>query len=544
MGFDLTQYNRLLVWFLLCLVFTIPFFSAQNFSPATDEITHLPSGYSYWKTGQITLNPQRPPLVKLAPSFPLLFRDLNFDANDPNLTGPTQNEWKFGSNFLSANDIDKLLLYGRFSVMLISVLLGFYIYKWGSELFGIKAGILSLLLYVFMPNIIAHAQFVTTDIAVTAFSFIAFYYFWRLVKTGRKKELFLSGVFWGLALGSKFSAVVFLPLIAVFIFVYAWYSGKNGLNFKIRNSVKLPIIIAAPVFVILYLAYFLPTDFGFYIKGLQTIYTDWRPDYLFYLNGVFSQNGWWYYFLEAFVIKTPIPALIAFAAAILFYKKIKTDNWSRAIIFLPMIFFAIVTSVKAHDVSVRYIIPAYPFLILWAGGLVELVQNAKIKNQNDSVKIKNLSADWRISKFYILLFTFLTLSIWYIFGTIKIYPDYLAYFNELVGGPKNGYKYLDDSNIEWGQDLKRLAKYQKSNPETKIIYSWRNQDLNYFGLKNFLIADSSGWWREPKGWYAINTFLLIRMQLLSQQMNDPSLNWLDLYKPVDRIGYSFFIYEF
>jgi hypothetical protein len=57
-------------------------------------------------------------------------------------------------------------------------------------------------------------------------------------------------------------------------------------------------------------------------------------------------------------------------------------------------------------------------------------------------------------------------------------------------------------------------------------------------------ADDSGWWREPKGRYAINTVLLIRMQLLSDQRHDTGLNWLSLYKPVDRIGQSFFIYEF
>ncbi|HEY4474369.1 MAG TPA: hypothetical protein VJC06_00375, partial [Candidatus Paceibacterota bacterium] len=107
-----------------------------------------------------------------------------------------------------------------------------------------------------------------------------------------------------------------------------------------------------------------------------------------------------------------------------------------------------------------------------------------------------------------------------------------------------GYKYLDDSNIEWGQDLKRLGKYQASNPDTKVIYSWRNSSPEYYGVKNLLIADDSGWWREPEGRYIVNTFLLIRMQLLSKQRDDPSLNWLALYEPVDKIGQSFFIYDF
>src|SRR3989344_2212011 len=133
------RYHKLIVIVLLSAVFFIPFFSSQNFSPAGDEITHLPSGYSYWKTGQITLNPQHPPFVKLAASFPLLFMDLDFDSQDPDLSGPFKNEWIFGKKILISNNADRLLFWGRLPIMLLSVLLGFYIYRWASEMFSPKA---------------------------------------------------------------------------------------------------------------------------------------------------------------------------------------------------------------------------------------------------------------------------------------------------------------------------------------------------------------------------------------------------------------------
>ena len=530
------KYHKLTAVVLLGIVFFLPLFSAQNFSPATDEITHLPSGYSYWKTGEITLNPQHPPLVKVAAAFPFLFMDLDFNNNDPNLIGPIRNEWAFGQNLLSSNNMDKLLLWGRLSVMLISILLGFYIYKWASELFNYRAGIFSLFLYAFMPVIIANAQFVTTDLALACFSFITFYYLWRFFSvksgsvSGRKKHLVLSGLFLGLALGSKFSAAVFLPVIALFILVYAWQRGGE-LNARIRQLVNFILIIAIPAFIVLSLVYLIPTDLGFYVRGLRTVYADWKPGYNFYLNGSFSPDGWWYYFLEAFIIKTPIPALIAFAASILFYKKIKMDEWSRAIVFLPMILFALVTSIKAHNISIRYLIPVIPFLILYTGGyLSTLIRNLKLEIRNSSAKIK--------------VALILALAVWYVSSAVRAYPDYMAYFNEFVGGSKNGYKYLDDSNIEWGQDLKRLGIYQANNPDIKVIYSWNNSSPEYYQVRNFMKADDSGWWREPKGRYAINAFLLIRMQLLSKQKNDPALNWLALYEPIDRIGQSFFVYEF
>ena len=385
-------YHKTILITLLFLVFFIPFFSAQNFSPATDEIIHLPGGYSYWKTGQIVLNPEHPPLVKLMASFPLLFMNLKFDANDVNLVGPFKKQWTFGNKFLFSNDADQLLLWGRLPVMLLSVLLGFYIYRWGSEIFSRKAGLLALFLYAFMPVIITNAQFVTMDLPLASLSFVTFYYLWKFVvplpklnlplasrdrspwgqtplaKEGKKKYLIFSGLFLGMALSAKFSAIIFLPLVAIFIFVYAWRSRQADFVFKIRHFVNLAVLMVAPAIAVVYFSYLMPVDPGFYLKGLKSVYANWKPDFNLYLNGKFSPDGWWYYFLEAFLIKTPIPALVAFAVSVLFYKKIKMDNWSKALVFLPMLFFAFVTSVKAQNISIRYLVPAIPFLILYAGG--------------------------------------------------------------------------------------------------------------------------------------------------------------------------------
>ena len=548
-------YHKTILITLLFLVFFIPFFSAQNFSPATDEIIHLPGGYSYWKTGQIVLNPEHPPLVKLMAAFPLLFMDLKFDSNDPNLAGPFKKQWTFGSKFLFSNDADRLLLWGRLTVMLLSVLLGFYIYKWASEMFvpmpklssveGLsqkpkrdsnhQAGALALFIYAFMPVIITNAQFVTMDLPLASFSFITFYYLWKFVTTGLKRHLIYSGLFLGFALSSKFSAVIFLPPVAIFIFIYAWQSRQTDLTLKIRRFVNLAMVTTVPAIVVIYFSYLMPTDLDFYLKGLKSVYANWKPDFNLYLNGNFSPDGWWYYFLEAFLIKTPIPALVAFAVSVLFYKKIKMDSWSKALVFLPMLFFAFVTSVKAQNISIRYLVPAIPFLILYAGGGMTALGD----------KFYTLGQTKR-KMFVAGNLLFIALAGWYIFSALRIYPDFMPYFNEFIGGSKNGYKYLDDSNIEWGQDLKRLGKYQAKNPDVKVIYSWSHSSPEYYrvSMSNFKQADESGWWREPKGRFAVNTFLLIRMQLLSDQKKDPSLNWLALYEPVDRIGQSFFVYEF
>lgn len=518
------KYSKYLVIILLATVFFIPFFSALNFSIASDEITHLPSGYSYWKTGLIELNPQHPPLVKLIASFPMLFMDIKFDRYDPSLVGPFQDEWKFGQNLIFSNDADKLLFWGRIPIMILSLLLGSYIFKWGLEMFGPKGGLLALFVYTFMPAIAANAMFVTTDMAITSFSFVTLYYLWKFFESNKAKYLIYVGLFLGFALASKFSAVLLFPIIILLTLVHLYFQEKT-LESKINQAVKMFLVILVTSFAVVYTAYLFPLDASFYLKGIRTVYADWGENYRFYLNGNFSSDGWWYYFLFAFLIKTPVPMLIGLLLSVAMYKRYPILLKDKAFIFIPVIIFFVVTSVRAGNISIRYLLPVYPFLMLYVGGLAEMltIDFSAVKN-----KLK--------SCFLIVL------GGWYIISFIAIYPDYLAYFNELVGGPVNGHRYLDDSNLEWGQDIKRLTEYQKQHPDTKVLYSWSYSNPAYYGVKNILPKEPTSL-VNPSGRYAINAHFLVRLKDLSQRFNNKDIDWLSLYQPTDRIGYSFFIYD-
>ena len=48
---------------------------------------------------------------------------------------------------------------------------------------------------------------------------------------------------------------------------------------------------------------------------------------------------------------------------------------------------------------------------------------------------------------------------WQATTVLRVHLSYLPYFNELVGGPDNGWQYVNDSNLDWGQDVKRLAQF-------------------------------------------------------------------------------------
>ena len=542
-------FHKFAMTLLLGAVFLLPFFSARNFSPSFDEHSHLPSGYSYLKTGEIRLNPQHPPLIKELAALPLLF----LKPVMPELTADT-NEWDFGLEFLfgGGNDADKLLFWGRLPIILISVLLGFFVYKWTSELAGLPAraghgaGLAALFLYAFMPNILAHAQFVTTDLGVSAFSFITLYWLWKYFKTrgdsmgglkhrpqetspGRaSKHLIFTGLFLGLALGSKFSAALILPVIAILILVYLRFGDNTKLPAKAVNFFKIIVPVSLLGFAVVYLLYFFPKDPLFYWKGLTSIYADKSPNAFFYLNGNFSQSGWWHYFIVTFLIKTPIPFLLLLAGVIFYFKKLRLSRLDSVFIAVPILVFFIVTSWKALDMGIRYLLPVYPFLIMPAGVLL-----AEFVTGKGGIKFFS-------RKFTIILAV--VLVGWYAFSTLRVYPDFLAYFNEWAGGPDGGAKYLDGSNLDWGYDLKRLKEYQQKNPETKIVWNQAWSGFDYYGIKNNVFS-SETWWAKPQGRYAVSANLVIRTKLRAITRGD-SVDWLETFKPIDRIGQSFFIYQF
>lgn len=521
---------------LLFVVFFLPFMSARNFSPAYDEITHLPSGFSYLKTGELKLNPEHPPLIKMLAAVPLLFLNLKFDPNDQNLTGPKTDEWQFGRDFLFNNGTDRVIFWGRIPIILLSVLLGWYVFRWGKELFGHKAGVIGLFIYALMPNIIAHAQFVTMDLGVTAFSFIAMYHLWKFTQQPNRKNIILSGLTLGLALGSKFSAVLLLPmsLILLSIYIQKNYS-KLNLMAKISTLSKIIIPMWGLAFLVIWSLYLFPKDLLFYWHGMETVYANKNPNHFYYLNGNFDRSGWWYYFLWAFMIKTPMPFLTVLGWALFRCKKLALGFLNSAFIFLPAILFLWITSWKAHDIGIRYILPVYPFLILFVSGWINRIKNYELQTKGYGLKTIIYN-----SKFLILV----VLAGWYAYSSIRTYPDYLPYFNELVGGSNNGYKHLDDSNIEWGHDLKRLKAYQDKYPELKVVLWIEKDAYRSYGIRNILPLDFKGDWLLPKGRYAVSTHVLIRTRLASQVYNNKVLNWADNYKPVDRIGQSFFVYEF
>jgi hypothetical protein len=136
---------------------------------------------------------------------------------------------------------------------------------------------------------------------------------------------------------------------------------------------------------------------------------------------------------------------------------------------------------------------------------------------------------------------------WYIGASCWIHPHYLAYFNELIGGPDNGYKYLVDSNLDWGQDLKGLKAFMREHGISRINLSYFGSDaperygISYVRLPSFVLrgGDRQHKDSDPPGWYAISVSCLQGSYLMNRDLFEPFKS----LKPVAKIGYSIFIYD-
>src|SRR5262249_19034137 len=204
---------------LLLLFLTLSLMSMRQKNVTSDETAHIPAGYTYTTVGDFRLNPEHPPLVKRLSGLMLVFQHANADFNDSAWQNRKQST--FGSKFLFEwNDADKMVFWARLPVVLLSVLLGLGVFFWARELYGWQAGCFALALYLFNPDILAHSQLVTTDLAVSAFLFFSVYTFYRALRHLTIWNALLFGVMVGLTLVTKFSGILIFPILALVAAVF------------------------------------------------------------------------------------------------------------------------------------------------------------------------------------------------------------------------------------------------------------------------------------------------------------------------------------
>lgn len=514
---------------MLVAFFVVSLLVSYQESTTMDERAHIPAGYSYVKYQDMRINPEHPPLLKDLTGLALLPLNPSMPKSDPlwesgDWLDVTQfpegkartwglAQWTFGDKILhlNGNDANQVTFWARFPFILVSLLLGFFIYRWTRELAGTVAALFAAMLYFFDPNVIGHSHYVTTDVGIAAFVFFAFYYFVRFLKAPTRNNIFWAGLFLGLAQLAKFSAVLLFPIFGLFAVLYglavtveavpgAWKLRlKNAFFYGLKYMGSVVIC-----FVAIWILYFFNTlqmpgeviaetaraqfpntklvgriaettvvamsqsevlkPLAEYFLGVFMVFARVAGGNTYYFLGEVSKTASPLYFPVVFVLKETLPFLFLLVATTLYTlfrmgRQLITRNgvslWSiivtsfrERIAQYLMAFFILFYSYVSITGNLNIgFRHLFPILPFLYVLIAKTVFDF-LKRQAEQPTTHRL--------FRILLsgLVFAILAI-----PVLSYPSYLSYFNLMGGGHARGYQYVTDSNYDWGQDLKRLRGF-------------------------------------------------------------------------------------
>jgi hypothetical protein len=534
---------------------------AMRGSSATfDEGAHLPAGYSYLTLGDHRLNPEQPPLVKLLAAVPLLTLEPRLETDD--LAWREARQWEFGRRFLYRwNDADRLLFRARIPMVALASCLVAAVILDARRRFGPVAAIAAALLAALSPDVLAHGPLVTTDVAFALFFFLAVLAAERLLERATPVRLVAAGLATGAAFATKFSAPVLLVVLAAFVLRAAWRGSRTGARGRIAGSLGSLAAVLGLALLVVWGSYgfrralspdpavaaelrgpllapqqgplravfawagrsgVVPED---YARGLLfvTEHSAARPTFLL---GERRDSAFPAYFAVTFLSKTPIPLLLLVALALARVPRLARRD--AFFLWVPIAVYLAATATRGLQIGHRHLLPIYPFLFLAAGEAAAVL------------------ARWRPALGAGLA---ALLALWYAGGTLALRPHYLAYFNELAGGPANGWRLLVDSNLDWGQDLKRLGDWTRAHHVAKLKLSYfGSADPGYYGidseaLPGYTAPHATHVTREirPGDWVAVSATNLQGVYLDAEDR--PLMQRLRALRPVARIGYSIFVYR-
>ena len=500
--------------FLLIILSLQLFFSVRRESQTWDEANHIFAGYRSWTHADFGLNPEHPPLLKLLATVPLL----SLQPKSPVLEERFFKEDAFlrGKEFLYQNDADKILARTRTAAAILTLLTALVVFCGTREMFGTVAAFIALTLLTFDPNLLAHGALITTDVGLACFMFLSVYLFYRYVKSPSALRLISTGAAVGLVLAVKHTGLLVLPIL--FLLTLGEIIFAMNREKIIRPAGKLIgslLLITLIGWLVLWSFYGFRYDarpnglqmnppLAEYVKGLEPheawpISTAARfhilpESYLYgladvrltanyytsYVLGKVYAHGVWFYFPVAFLIKSTVGVLALLLLTLGVIATRRLNHW-REILFLlvPVIFYLIVAMTVGMNIGVRHILVVYVFLYVLIGGATwALIRKSR---------------RWSYAVGALLLV--------HVASSALAFPNYIAYSNELWGGPSQTNKYLTDSNSDWGQQLKSVKQYldQRGVKDCWFVYFAAGvAEPSYYGIPcKPLPTINTLWLNEP-----------------------------------------------
>jgi hypothetical protein len=453
-------------------------------SITVDEIVLIPAAYYHLAAGNCQLVHEHPPLIKILAGLPLLFVQPNeahpekfgFAPDSP------QGKWKYEESFWEENGalFETLSFWARVPMIALAFATGWLVFAFARELFGARAAVLAVALYSIEPTVLAHGRVVQTDIAASFGYLLFFYALNAYVRAPATRRALLVGAAGGVACVAKFSMLLVAPVVAAVLVALWWRAPRLTRLNRSRRAVAahaclialaaLITINAAYLFdrrapgaedaawlhqsfpasegsivrVVGALSYVLPTDF---VMGVFWQIRHNEAGHNAGLLGTYSRTGWWYYFPVAFALKTTLPFLLLSLASLAWgaYRFFKERDTRFLVLLTPVVVYSGFVLLSRIDIGVRYLLPAYMFLFIMGGALLERM--------------------WRARRTGALVAV--ALLAWMCFEAARAYPDHMSYMNQLASRAPHWW-YLSDSNVEWGDDTPALAAYLRERGERDV----------------------------------------------------------------------------
>lgn len=388
------------------------------------------------------------------------------------------------------------------------VLLIMAMYVVATRFFGSTVGLVASFLLAFDPNILANSHYVTSDIAVTFFFFLAVDLWVRFLRKPSRTRVVLFGLAAGYAIGAKITSLVYLTALSI---VLLWQT-KGIWSWRwIAERKHLVLISIATCLLFLWAVYFFRMDviiaprsdenrlssrllrfeIPMITASINMLRT--RPVPLGGFIAMLKNNALrsmsqgdsrppWYRILVTTLTKTPLPLLVLFIIG-LFSSRARTGIQRKRIYMFattPIVVLGVMMIFGIHPM-VRYVLPMYPFLAIVAATSISLARTLR-------------------SRVFLVI-----LLVWYAGGSVWQFPHFISYANELAGPRARRFESLSDSNLDWGQALPDVARYIRNNNIGKLQFSYFGRDDGaHYGLSSPLPYGS---WKfdEICAFHVVNT---------------------------------------
>jgi hypothetical protein len=530
--------------------------AANRESPTFDEGQYILAGCTYWKTGDYRLFAENGNWVMRWEALPAWLAGYKL----PPLDGQ---EWKEAQSYSLAdqflyrcgNDAGQLVMGGRLMVAVLSAALGLLVYLWSRSLFGPYGGLLSLTLYVLSPAILSNGFLATSDLAVTLCFAAATWSVWAALHRVSLWTLGASSLSLAALFLVKFSAVIILPIGLLLLTMRLSIDKPLSVTLRRAHEVygfgrQLAVFAGVGVLQVAVIALAIWASFGFryamettpwnwaqvqdtggvtsaaiglavkyhllpqaYLGGFRYQVTTTEVRRCF-LNGRVSSHGFRTFFPYCFAVKTPLPTFVLLGVAGWIYwtstirKKRGLDSSpanspaTGASSGLPDLYeltpvlsllgtYWVFALVSHLNIGLRHLLPTYPPMFVLAGAAALCFQGTGAAQMARSLRL------WLARSAIIAALLINAVEVYW------CWPNYLAYFNLLAGGPSQAYRHLVDSSLDWGQDLEGLKSWLEkdpqaaADPERVYLSYFGSASPEYYGVKARPLSSFAPWGWEP-----------------------------------------------